>query len=68
MKKLKNFLKRKMAALALATSNVEKNALGQETIDLGNDTDTYDYSFLENNRKEALNLISVDEFKEKYLN
>ena len=30
-------------------------------------TNINDYSFLENNRKEALNLISVNEFIEKYL-
>ena len=29
-------------------------------------TDVYDYNFLDKNRKEALNLISVDEFKLKY--
>jgi hypothetical protein len=40
----------------------------QTLLNVDDDTDTYDYSFLEKNRKEALNLISVDEFKEKYLN
>ena len=31
------------------------------------DTNVYGYDFLAKNRKEVLNLISVDEYKEKYL-
>jgi len=41
MKKVTNWFKRQMTALSLATANVEKNALGQETIDLGTDTGNY---------------------------
>jgi hypothetical protein len=38
----------------------------QQLLIVDTDTDINDYSFLEKNRKEALNLINVDEFKEKY--
>lgn len=38
----------------------------QSCLDVADGTDIEDYSFLENNRKQALNLISVDEFKKKY--
>lgn len=40
----------------------------QKLLEIEKDIDTYEYTFLEKNRKEALNLISIDEFKEKYLN
>jgi hypothetical protein len=39
----------------------------QELLKISEGTNINDYSFLENNRKEALNLISVNEFIEKYL-
>jgi hypothetical protein len=39
----------------------------QELLKISEGTNIDDYSFLENNRKEALNLISVNEFIEKYL-
>jgi hypothetical protein len=38
----------------------------QSLLKITEGTDVEDYSFLEKNRKEALNLISVDEFVEKY--
>jgi hypothetical protein len=38
----------------------------QKLLVVDENTNIEEYSFLENNRKEALNLISVDEFKEKY--
>ncbi len=41
MEKVSKWFKRQMAALAMATANVEKNALGQESVDLGNDTGTH---------------------------
>jgi hypothetical protein len=40
----------------------------QELLKVDEGVNTYEYSFLENNRKDVLNLISVDEFKQKYLN
>ena len=40
----------------------------QDLLVVDKDIDVYDYNFLEKNRKNALNLISVDEFKNKYLN
>lgn len=40
----------------------------QQLLVVDESVNVYDYSFLESNRKEALNLISVDEFKIKYLN
>lgn len=39
----------------------------QVLLNVDSNTDVYNYSFLEKNRKDALNLISVLEFKEKYL-
>ena len=39
----------------------------QNLLTVAEGTDVYHYDFLANNRKEALNLISVDEFKAKYL-
>jgi len=39
----------------------------QELLKISEGTNIDDYLFLENNRKEALNLISVNEFIEKYL-
>jgi hypothetical protein len=41
MEKISKWLKKQMTAIALATANVEKNALGQESIDLGNNTDAH---------------------------
>lgn len=38
----------------------------QKLLVIDENTNVGEYSFLENNRKEALNLISVDEFKKKY--
>ena len=38
----------------------------QKLLVVNQSDNVYDYSFLENNRREALNLISVGEFKEKY--
>jgi hypothetical protein len=38
----------------------------QELLVVNNNTDIYDYSFLERNRKYALNLISVNEFKQNF--
>jgi hypothetical protein len=38
----------------------------QKLLVVDENTNIEEYSFLENNRKEALNLISVDEFKQKY--
>jgi len=38
----------------------------QKLLVIDENTNIEEYSFLENNRKEALNLISVDEFKQKY--
>lgn len=38
----------------------------QELLVVTENTDVNDYSFLEKNRKDALNLISVSEFKQKY--
>ena len=38
----------------------------QQLLVVDENTDINDYSFLEKNRKSALNLISVSEFKEKY--
>ena len=39
----------------------------QTLLTVSEDTNVYEYEFLANNRKEALNLISVDDFKTKYL-
>lgn len=39
----------------------------QTLLTVSEDTNVYEYEFLSNNRKEALNLISVDDFKTKYL-
>lgn len=41
MKKINKWVKNQLAAVVMATSNVEKNALGQETVDLGADTGKY---------------------------
>jgi len=38
----------------------------QQLLVVDENTDVNDYSFLEKNRKDALNLISVSEFKQKY--
>lgn len=40
----------------------------QDLLNVEQGIDIYNYSFLELNRKNALNLISVNDFKEKYLN
>jgi hypothetical protein len=40
----------------------------QKLLTIDKDTDPFNYSFLENNRKKALNLISVNEFKSLFLN
>lgn len=40
----------------------------QKLLEVAENTNVYEYSFLEKNRKEALNLINVDEFKLKYFN
>ena len=40
----------------------------QELLVIDKNVDVYDYKFLEENRKTALNLISVEKFKEKFLN
>jgi hypothetical protein len=40
----------------------------QDLLFVNDNVNVYDYSFLEENRKIALNLISVDEFIKKYLN
>jgi hypothetical protein len=40
----------------------------QDLLFVNDNVNVYDYSFLEENRKMALNLISVDEFIKKYLN
>ena len=39
----------------------------QELLTVNEGIDIYDYDFLEKNREKALNLISVDEFKDKFL-
>lgn len=39
----------------------------QELLNVSENEDYYDYSFLEKNRETAINLISVKTFKEKYL-
>jgi hypothetical protein len=39
----------------------------QELLTVNEAIDIYDYDFLEKNREKALNLISVDEFKDKFL-
>ena len=39
----------------------------QELLEIKDNLNQYDYTFLAENRKDALNLISVDEFKIKYL-
>lgn len=39
----------------------------QILLNIDKNIDYYDYKFLEENRKNALNLISVDEFKQKYI-
>jgi hypothetical protein len=41
MNKISNWFKRQAAAITIATANMEKNALGQESIDLGADTGKY---------------------------
>ncbi len=41
MKKINNWIKKQMAGLFFAFSNVEKNALGQEKIELSSDTDKF---------------------------
>jgi hypothetical protein len=38
----------------------------QKILEVDENTNIEEYSFLENNRKEALNLISIEEFKQKY--
>jgi hypothetical protein len=38
---MKNWIKKQMAGLFFAFSNVEKNALGQEKIELSSDTDKF---------------------------
>lgn len=40
----------------------------QDLLFVNDNVNVYDYSFLEENRKIALNLINVDEFIKKYLN
>jgi hypothetical protein len=39
----------------------------QELLKISEDVNVYEYSFLSDNRKEALNLISISEFIQKYL-
>jgi hypothetical protein len=39
----------------------------QKLLEVNPKTDIYNYDFLESNRNDALNLINVKEFKEKYL-
>jgi hypothetical protein len=41
MKNVSNWFKKQMTALAVSLSNVEKNALGQESLELGTDTNKY---------------------------
>ncbi len=39
----------------------------QELLKINEGENCYDYSFLEKNREKAINLISIETFKEKYL-
>lgn len=60
------------AELAISTVNTDEGCgiirKGQQKLlSIDKNVDIYDYAFLENNRQRALNLISVAEFKEKYL-
>jgi len=39
----------------------------QELLKINDDENCYDYSFLDKNREKAINLISIETFKEKYI-